>query len=95
MSLKQYSLASVNRKGLHVWNNISLLPGDKRFVVGKAGYTDEAMETFAGVFKVRLAEGGERKIAVIVLHTKDREGDTKKILKYLEQSIVYGETVVQ
>ena len=49
----------------------------------------------AGVYKVKLSEGEERNIAVIVLHSLDREKDINKIIKNLEENIFYGNVLVK
>ncbi|MDO8522892.1 MAG: L,D-transpeptidase family protein [bacterium] len=95
LSLPQYSAVSDNQKKKHTWTNINWPPGDDRLVSGKSGYIDEAKETFAGVFKVKMSEDGDRKIAIMILRSDSREGDVNKIIKYLEDTVVYGSVIAE
>jgi len=95
LSLDKYKLISKNKKKAHVWENVNWPKEDGRFISGKSGYTDEALQTMAGVYKVKLSEGEERNIAVIVLHSLDREKDINKIIKNLEENIFYGNVLVK
>ena len=51
-----------------------------RFVGGKIGRTDEARETYAGVFMLNT-ETGERPIAVIALGSADVQADIRTLLR--------------
>lgn len=95
LALPKYSAASDNQKKMHTWTNINWPPGDKRLISGKSGYIDEAGETFAGVFKVKLSEGEDRKVAIVVLKSKSRQNDINKIIKHLEDTLVYGNVLVE
>ena len=95
LSLDEYRSTSRNRKKAHVWENVNWSKEDSRFISGKSGYTDEALQTMAGVYKVKLSEGEEQNIAIIVLHSADREKDIDKIIKNLEENIFYGNILVK
>ena len=94
LGLDEYKLSSQNKKKAHVWENINWPKEDGRFISGKSGYTDEALQTMAGVYKVKLSESESREIAVIVLHSQDREQDVNAIIKHLESNIFYGNILV-
>ena len=84
------ALESLNKKKTHVWRNVNWLPEDDTFIGGKAGKTTAAGETMAGVFRVTFPEFEKRSVAIIVLQSKDRVSDVKKIIQYLAQNFVYG-----
>ena len=88
--LKEYTLESINKKKTHVWRNVNWLPEDDTFIGGKAGKTTAAGETMAGVFRVTFPEFEKRSVAIMVLQSKDRVSDVKKIIQYLGQNFVYG-----
>ncbi len=52
---------------------------------GKIGQTNQAGETYAGVFKVQIGTQ-TRKIAVIVLGSSDVQNDVKKLLQFVKAS---------
>ncbi|MDP2668305.1 MAG: L,D-transpeptidase family protein [bacterium] len=95
LALPKYTASSDNQKKQHTWINMNWPAADDRLISGKSGYTDEARETFAGVFKVKMSEDGGRKIAIIVLHSEAREGDINAIIRHLEDTIVYGNVLVE
>ncbi len=95
LALPKYSAASDNQKKQHTWVNINWTQGDTNLVSGKSGYTPEAKETFAGVFKVKLSEGESRLVAIIILRSDDREKDAGKMIKYLEDTFVYGSVLAE
>lgn len=95
LGLKEYKLVSKNKKIAHTWKNINWPLGDKRFMAGKIGHTDEALETMAGVYKIKLSEGEPRAVAIVVLHSSDRQKDANKLIKHLEENFVYGNVLVK
>lgn len=95
LSLKEYKLASKNKHQAHLWDNINWPKGNKNFVAGKVGHTDEALETTIGIYKLKLSEGEGREIAIVVLRSHDQKGDTDKIAKYLGENFVYGNVLVK
>ena len=52
---------------------------------GKIGQTNEAGETYAGVFSVKVGDT-ERKLAVIVLDSRDSQTDVAKLLNFVHSS---------
>ena len=57
---------------------------------GKIGQTNEAGETYAGIFKVTIG-GQERDLAVIVLGSRDSQSDVKQLLNFVRNSYAPGE----
>ncbi len=57
---------------------------------GKVGETNEAGETYAGVFALDIGDS-ERQIAVIVLGSKDVQSDVKKLLQFVHASYAPAE----
>ncbi len=65
--------------------NFHELAGEPGFVGGKVGQSTPAGETMLSVFRIEIA-GVERPVAIIVLGSKDRAGDSKKILAWLREA---------
>ena len=86
----QYIATSEFKKHRHVWTNINWPTGDQRFLGGKAGWTDDALQTMAGVYIVKLTESGGRPIAIISLGTRERVAGIRSVINYLEQNFIYG-----
>ncbi len=57
---------------------------------GKVGKTNEASETYAGIFRVKLGSE-EREIAVIVLGSHDAESDVRRLLTFVRDLYAPGE----
>ena len=57
------------------------------FLGGKVGQTNEAGETYAGVFVVKVGEA-ERKVAVVVLDSKDVQTDVTRLLNFVQSFYV-------
>lgn len=57
---------------------------------GKVGQTNEASETYAGIFNVKVG-GEEREIAIIVLGSRDAEADVRKLLTFVRDLYAPGE----
>ncbi len=70
-------------KGVNNFNPIKNIPAD--FLGGKIGQTNEAGETYAGVFSLDI-EGRTRTIAVVVLGSKDSPSDVRKLLEFVKDS---------
>ena len=70
----------------HTFNNFNIFSGNKGFIGGKTGYTKDANGTMLSIFSL-LAGDEVRDIAVIVLNSDDREGDTKKIFEWLKKAL--------
>ena len=52
---------------------------------GKIGETNQAGETYAGIFSVKMG-GVERKLAVIVLGSRDAQADVSRLLNFVHNS---------
>lgn len=87
---RTYAAASLNKKYRHQWSNVNWPAGDPRYLGGKAGFTDESIQTMAGIWSARMSEYGARKIAVTLLGSRSRVRDVRAILSYLEHDFVYG-----
>jgi len=79
-----------NKKTTHTWNNINWPRGDARFLGGKAGWTEDSLQTMAGVFGITPSEYGSRPIGIVVLGSRNRVGDVRAIIRYLEGEFIYG-----
>jgi len=75
--------------GRFSWLNRNNLTEMEYYVGGKNGYTDEANRTLVSLFKLPLSEKGDRTVVLVLLGSENRQADTKKIIKYLFQSVVY------
>ena len=73
----------IYRAGEHIWVNQTKFTALPNYLGGKNGYTDEALKTATAVFSVKDAAGSERRVAIIVLKSADRDNDILSILKYL------------
>ncbi|MBI4225162.1 MAG: D-alanyl-D-alanine carboxypeptidase [Candidatus Sungbacteria bacterium] len=89
---RQHSVVSGGRKIRHIWDNINWPAGDKKFLGGKAGFTDEAIETMAGIWSVNPSQSGNRPIGIAILGSRHRVSDTRAIIRYIENRFVYGTT---
>jgi len=74
----------------HSWSNISQFLGNKEYIGGKSGYTDEAKQTVVSLFNLPLSQTGSRPIAITLLQSQDRKKDVDTILKYLKKNVYYG-----
>lgn len=87
---QHYTARPLNKKPAHVWTNVNWPAGDKRYLGGKAGFTDESIQTMAGVWSARMSEYGGRRIAIALLGSRNRVRDARAIIAYLEHDFVYG-----
>ena len=87
---RTYAITPINKKRAHVWRNINWPAGDRRYLGGKAGFTDESIQTMAGIWSARMAEYGGRKIAITLLGSRNRVADVRAIIAYLEKDFVHG-----
>ncbi len=77
-------------KSIGNFNKIKEAPAE--LLGGKVGETNQAGETYAGIFSVVI--GGEnRRIAVIVLGSRDAVGDVRRLLTYAHNSYAPGEAI--
>lgn len=85
-----YTAVSSGKKRTHIWRNVNWPAGDKRYLGGKAGFTDESIQTMAGIWNTRMAEYGGRRIAIALMGSRNRVSDVRAIIAYLEKNFVYG-----
>ena len=74
------------RSGRHIWNNPNVLLSLSNFIGGKNGFTDEAQKTGVALFSVKNGLFGEKKIAIVLLGTNEREQDISKLLRAVEEN---------
>lgn len=89
---RRHTVISGGRKIRHIWDNINWLVGDKKFLGGKAGFTDEAIETMAGIWLIDPSKSGTRPIGIVILGSRHRVSDVRAIIGYIENRFVYGTT---
>jgi len=70
-------------QNLNNFNTIKQSP--VKLLGGKVGQTDEAGETYAGIFAIPIA-GQERKIAIIVLGSRDVQSDVATLAKFVKRA---------
>ncbi|MFA7309360.1 MAG: L,D-transpeptidase family protein [Candidatus Paceibacterota bacterium] len=75
-------------KNIQNFNTVKNAPA--QLIGGKIGQTNEASETYAGVFSVMVGNV-ERQIAVIVLGSNDATGDVRKFLGFVHGLYAPGE----
>lgn len=68
----------------HELRNSNIFTKDAQFIGGKIGETTAAKETMLSVFSIPQWRK-ERRIAIIVLRSDDREGDTAKLLEWAKR----------
>ncbi len=76
----------------HKWFNKNRFLNSDIFLGGKNGYIDESRWTTASIFDVTVAKGGKRQIAIVLLKSENREGDTMKLIRFLEKNVYFTET---
>ncbi len=89
---RRHSVVSGGRKIRHIWDNINWPAGDKKFIGGKAGFTDEAIETMAGIWIINPSKSGTRPIGIAILGSRRRVSDVRAIVSYIENQFIYGTT---
>ncbi|MEK7560711.1 MAG: L,D-transpeptidase family protein [Patescibacteria group bacterium] len=91
--LADYRVKADGHHRAHTWKNVSWRLPDPRFIGGKSGATPDALQTMAGVYRVKLSEFEPRPVAIVILGSRDRIGDIERMIGYLEDNIVYGSAV--
>lgn len=81
-------------KSVNYWRNNNFFTGNQKYLGGKNGYTDIAKETSVALFSSPLSKSGDRDIAIILLHSNDRENDILALLKWLENEVVFHEKII-
>ena len=70
-------------RNINNFNIVKKAPAE--LIGGKIGQTNEAGETYAGIFAVKVG-GVERKLAVIVLGSRDAQADVSRLLNFVHSS---------
>jgi len=93
------SVTSEDKKFIHSLKNINLLAHSPKFLEelnikylgGKTGFTDEAKETFLGLFSVpsQKFSGQYRRVLVVVLNSASRYNDIESLLRWLKTAYVF------
>jgi len=91
---RRHSVVSDGRKIRHIWDNINWPAGDPKFLGGKAGFTNEAIETMAGIWLVNPSKSDSRPIGIVILGSRRRVNDVRAIVRYVETQFVYGAATV-
>lgn len=87
---RTYAAVSSGRKLRHIWDNVNWPAGDARYLGGKAGFTDESLQTMAGAYALNPSGTGPRPIALVVLGSRNRITDIRSIARYIEDQFIYG-----
>lgn len=88
LDISKADTMTITSKGGSVWHmvNQNKLAGDRHFVGGKLGFTDEAGQTSVAIFTVPV--GNElRTIAIVVLGSSDWKQDTRTLLRWLLENV--------
>lgn len=65
--------------------NFNHFAGNKEFLGGKVGYTDEARQTMTAVFEVPV-RGATSTIAIVILGSEERKNDIEKLLNWFKRN---------
>lgn len=74
----------------HTWLSTNRLLADNGYVGGKSGYTSQARETIVALFEIPLSEFDTRTVAVTLLQSEDRVGDTRELIRYIKENVYRG-----
>ena len=86
---RDYQSSGGSRSIRWLSNNKFISQMDQRIIGGKNGYTEEAGQTFAGVFSFPFSESESKDISVVILKSFNRNRDIENILHAVEQNILY------
>jgi len=97
--IDQTTIVSQNLKIEHLLENINLMAHtpsilkdlDIKYLGGKTGFTDEAKETYLGLFIVPSSKfpGQERRLLIVVLNSGSRYNDVETLLKWVKSAYVF------
>jgi D-alanyl-D-alanine carboxypeptidase len=95
----QTTVVSQNLKIKHLLNNINLMAQapqilkdlNIKYLGGKTGFTDEAKETYLGLFIAPSSKfsGQERRLLIVVLNSGSRYNDVETLLKWVKSAYVF------
>ncbi len=74
--------------GRHIWRNTNPFVKWEGFLGGKNDQTEIAKQTSLNIFELPFGQE-KRRIAIIVLKSDDRDGDTEKLLDYIRNNIYF------
>ena len=79
------------REWPRIWrtNNEFVRDGNPYLLGTKNGYTDEALQTTLSLFALPVSETQEKRVAVILLGSSNREGDAAALLRYAGATTLY------
>lgn len=72
----------------HTWQSSNPFVSRPDFLGGKNGQTEAAKQTSLNLFELNFGNE-KRRIAIIVLKSNDRDGDTQRLLDYLTNNIYF------
>ncbi|MBI2012012.1 D-alanyl-D-alanine carboxypeptidase [Candidatus Daviesbacteria bacterium] len=83
VATKETTVTSTDSSKLHILKNLNALLSEG-FLGIKTGYTENAGENFVGLF-----EKDTHRILTVVLNSKDRFGETKKLTNWIFQNFTF------
>lgn len=92
VGISQLSEKSINE---YTWRNINRASGFPEFRGGKTGFTNAALQTSIGYYEIVLTNGETKNIGVVILQSNTRQQDTRNILDYLKEHVVYEEQEIK
>jgi D-alanyl-D-alanine carboxypeptidase (penicillin-binding protein 5/6) len=87
-SLPSYTLTTLSGATFPL-RNFNVFSGDPTFIGGKVGQTTAAGDTMVSAFSIPL-QGGPRRVAIIVLQSKDYGSDTKALESWFSAASSQG-----
>ena len=83
-SNQRYILDITKKEELRSWKNNNSFAGDERYLGGKNGYIETALDTTIALFSLPVIETANKDIAIILLRSQNRKKDVSLILSWLE-----------
>jgi D-alanyl-D-alanine carboxypeptidase len=77
--------------GQFTWYNINKASAFPEFRGGKTGFTNAAKQTSIGYYEITLTNGMTKNIGMVILQSNTRQQDTRNVLDYLKNNVVYLE----
>ena len=69
----------------YTFANFNHFAGNKEFIGGKIGYTEEARDTMTAVFELPV-KGVTTTVAIVILHSEERKADVEKLLAWFKKA---------
>lgn len=73
-----------------IWYNKNGVVQMSNYLGGKDGFTEEAKKTVISIFSLPLSDYQDRRVVIVLLHSKDKIKDVQNILKYLNSDVSYS-----